>query len=57
MKPKKQDEVDLSTLPPLISLLASIKFDCRKDTSLKLTELLKTYVRSFQKNLTREEIV
>ena len=47
MKGKKADDVDLSSLPPIISLLASIRFDCRKNTATKLTDLLKNYTRSF----------
>ena len=57
MKAKKPDDVDLASLPQIISLLASIRFDCRKNTATKLTDLLKNYARSFQKNLTREDIV
>jgi hypothetical protein len=47
MKGKKQDEVDVASLPPVSVLTASIRFDCQKDRAAKLSELLRTQPRSF----------
>lgn len=58
MPPKKKDEeVDLSTLPPWLPLKFMVLFNCPKAKA----ELLKNYMRDkpkeYQKNITRADIV
>ncbi|CAD8207264.1 unnamed protein product [Paramecium octaurelia] len=54
--PPKKDEVDLNALPPLKHLCVGIRIEAGKARAAKLVSLLKE-TKSFQKNITREEII
>lgn len=56
MPPKKQDEIDINALPPMKPITVGLRFDCGRSRALKLQAMLKE-ARSFQRNVTREEIV
>lgn len=58
MPPKKKDEdVDLSTLPPWLHLTAFFSFKAKKSRAAAFTALLKASPRAFQKTISREDIV
>lgn len=56
MPPKQKDEVDINLLPPMKHMTVGLRFDCGRERSVKLLNLLKDR-RSFQRNITRDEII
>ncbi|EGR30654.1 hypothetical protein IMG5_126590 [Ichthyophthirius multifiliis] len=54
---KKEEEIDLQTLPPWQSLNCMIKFQGKKERMQILINNLLTQPKSFQRNITREEII
>ena len=56
-KPAKDEEIDLSTLPPWLHIVVCLSLQMKKGRALTILEKLKTAPKSFQKNITREDIV
>ncbi|EAR91082.3 hypothetical protein TTHERM_00430030 (macronuclear) [Tetrahymena thermophila SB210] len=59
MPPKKQkeEEIDISTLPPWFPVNCVIKCQGKKQRMQNFLNLIKQHPKSFQKNITREEII
>ena len=59
MPPKKQkdDEIDISTLPPWFAVNCVLKCQGKKTRMQSFLNLLKTHPKSFTRNITREEII
>lgn len=56
-KPAKDEEIDLSTLPPWLHVIVCLSLQMKKGRALSFMEKLKTAPKSFQKNITRDDIV
>lgn len=54
--PPKKDEIDVNALPPLKHLCVGVRIESAKGRAAKLNNLLKE-CKSFQKNITRDEII
>lgn len=60
MPPKKagkEDDVDLSTLPPWLHVICAFSLNMKKTRAQKLLEKLRTAPKSFQKTVHRDDIV
>ena len=56
-KPAKDEEIDLSTLPPWLHIIVCLSLQMKKGRAMSLMEKLKIAPKSFQKNITRDDIV
>lgn len=60
MPPKKKDkddEIDLSTLPPWLHVICAFSLNMKKTRAFKLIEKLRHNPKSFQKSIHREDII
>ena len=58
MPPKKKDEeVDLASLPPWLRVICAFSLNMKRTHALKLLEKMRTAPKSFQKTIHRDEIV
>ena len=58
MPPKKKDEeIDLSTLPPWMPVLCLLNYQLPKVRAAALTDILVNRPKDYQRNITRAEII